>query len=425
MLDSYLRAGMNRLFAMQTPMGGLSFWPGGYDPYPYGSLYALHFLTLAKAGREIAPPQANFEALQEYARTLMRDWTSSTPSALYTRAYAVYVLALDGDAEALRAIERFDSLELPRSARLWLAAALARNTRDFDRVNRYLSQAPSYEEGDTRESAGTLASPIRTDAIELMALEQMGADEKILAAKANALLAYLSQAGRATTQETAFVVSALSGYLGRLGAKAQNPKAEIEGPDGKQILEGTKAIRRVGKGGGARFSVRNTGGAPLYVGWTTRGVPAKAEAVEAASMGGLSVRRDVYDTRGMLKEGAFLQGETAVVALRIDTRGPVENLVVADLLPGGFEIQNPSLSAQALPPEAQFQPSAEPTRVEMRDDRLVIAFDNVQAGQRLFYYLISAVTPGEYAWPPVEAEAMYDAAIRATTASGNATVEAR
>src|SRR5690606_12730046 len=59
-LNGYIEAGINRVIAMQTPSGGLGFWPGANDPYPYGSIYGLHFLTVVKEGREFTVPDEPF-----------------------------------------------------------------------------------------------------------------------------------------------------------------------------------------------------------------------------------------------------------------------------------------------------------------------------------------------------------------------------
>jgi len=100
-LEGWIDAGISRLFSMQTQSGGFGMWPGAREPYPYGSIYALHFLTLVKNDREYDVPAESFQLLQNYVRGVAGDWNSgNAPSDLYRRAYATYVLALDGDMEA-------------------------------------------------------------------------------------------------------------------------------------------------------------------------------------------------------------------------------------------------------------------------------------------------------------------------------------
>ena len=139
----FLQAGIDRLFSMQTATGGLAFWPGSNYPYSYGSVYALHFLTLVRNDRELTIDKNDFELLQNYVRRLATDYSyDGSGSGLYQRAYAVYVLALGGDRDAINMIPRFDSLSIPQAGRYLLAAALAMSTRDRDRVQLYLNTAP-------------------------------------------------------------------------------------------------------------------------------------------------------------------------------------------------------------------------------------------------------------------------------------------
>ncbi|HNT87102.1 MAG TPA: MG2 domain-containing protein, partial [Candidatus Hydrogenedentes bacterium] len=222
-VDAYLQAGVDRLFSMQTGDGGLGGWPGASTSYPYGSVYACHFLTLAKRDGELRVPDDAFKALQEYVRGVGNNWDAnsdmyrycSTESALHQRAYAHYVLAIDGDIDAIRGIERFDALVLPTSARYLLAAALALNTQDTDRVRLYLSSAPS-EPYQVTEQDGTLNSDIRNTAIKLLALMQMGGDDPACFELVNRLTRYIETQRYGSTQETAFIVTALAMYFQRI-----------------------------------------------------------------------------------------------------------------------------------------------------------------------------------------------------------------
>jgi len=40
---------VERILTMQTDKGGFTYWPGGREAHPYGSLYAAAALSLAKA----------------------------------------------------------------------------------------------------------------------------------------------------------------------------------------------------------------------------------------------------------------------------------------------------------------------------------------------------------------------------------------
>lgn len=409
-LDDYIQAGINRLFSMQTPSGGLGFWPGDSEPYLYGSIYALHCLTLIKNDRQIEVPEENFKALQKFVRKIASDWTFDYDSALYQRAYAIYVLALDGDIEAIQQIERFDKLNIPRPARYLLAAALARNTKDPERVRRYLATAPS-KPYTTYEYEGTLNSAIRGSAIELLAMREINEQPARMAEKAHELVSYLEHHHYGTTQETAFVITALSGYLTDVTKNIGGASATLTDPAGKESkITGSQVCEKSAKGKGLVFKVANTGQGELYVNVMTQGIPLKPET-EATSHG-LAISRTLLTSNGnVLDKPLYKQTESYIVQLTITCTAEVKNLIIADLLPAGFEIENPRLSPSALP-SGLAEGSSHPSHLEIRDDRLILGFSELTAGDHYFYYLVRVVTPGRFQYPPVEGECMYDPATR-------------
>jgi len=421
-LDNYIQSGIDRLFAMQTESGGLGFWPGSESPYRYGSVYALHFLTLVKNGREYSLPEKNFEDLQKYVRRLAEDWSYSTQSSLYERAYAIYVLALGGDLDAIKQIGRFDDVSLPRPARLLLAAALAQNTQDTDRVKLYLSNTPS-EAYSVTEPDGTLNSDIRNTAIELLALQQMKGNEKERVEKADTLFAYLKEHRHGTTQETAFIVTALGGYLADIAKNVDKAAAAITGSEGESSVAGNKVHHGTHSGPGGTFTVSNTGGTIIYVNATIGGVPENPDLSPMAEK--IAVTRTVFTSTGEpFGDNAYRQSDSYVIGFELTCDQEVKNLVVADLIPAGFEIENPRLEPDAIP-TGPFEGAVTPSYLEIRDDRLVVAFDKLDRGTHKFYYIVRAVTPGTYQYPAVEAECMYDASVHGRGEAGTVEVVKR
>lgn len=411
-IETYLRAGIDRLFSMQTYGGGLAMWPYGEEPYPYGSVYALHFLTLVKNDRELEVPLENFKSLQKYVRGVVKDWTDVSQSSRYLRPYALYVLALDGDLEAIEQIGRFDTVTLPKTARYFLAAALAHSTQDLDRVKLYLATMPS-EPYAVREVDGTLNSDIRNTAVELLVLRQTGGDPAEMSEKARELLEWIEKQRHGNTQETAFVVSALGAYLGDLADQKQAVSAEIKGPGKQGVLSGADSYRDAHTGPGGVFTVSNTGSANVYVNVTARGVP-KAIDTEPVSAGGLSVARKMCTPLGELfEETTFAHAGSYVVHVQFECARGLFNVVVSDILPAGFEIENPRLDPDLLP-AGKFAGNITPSYLEVRDDRLILAFDELSGGGHDYYYAVRAVTPGRFARPGIVAECMYDAEVHAS-----------
>ncbi|HRK34512.1 MAG TPA: MG2 domain-containing protein, partial [Candidatus Hydrogenedentes bacterium] len=349
-LEGYIQAGIRRLFSMQTESGGLGSWPGAQTPYEYGSVYALHFLTLVKNGRDYTLPEKNLSDLQSYVKKVSRDWSNNSESALYQRAYAVYVLALGGDSEALQQIQRFDTVKIPRAARFLLAAALAVNGNDADRIKMYMSSAPS-EPFLVTEQDGTLNSDVRNIAVELLALKQMNGDPAQMSEKANALSAFLTKQRYGTTQETAFICAALVEYLSSISQNIDSAAATIDGSKGKSELKGNTVYRATHTGPNGQFTISNSGQTALYLSATTRGVPATPDLAPLSEQ--IAIARSVFNEKGEpYAQTSFSQAESFVIGIKLNCERPVKNLVVADLIPAGFEIQNPRLEADAVPTAA-------------------------------------------------------------------------
>lgn len=418
-LDDMIRGGIDRLFSMQTASGGLACWPGDTTPYDYGSIYALHALTLIKNDRVIEVPQENFKALQRYVRDLSQDWSKDDMPDLYERAYAVYVLALGGDLDALHQIKRFDHVMLPRAARYLLAAVLAQNTQDLERVRKYLEDAP-VKPWEVREQARTLNSDIRNAAIELLALRQMKtATPEELARRADELVRFLTRNHYGTTQETAFIITALSGYLADVTRNIESASVTVTDPEGRQkMLKGAEVYQGHAEGPGRVFRLANTGPTEVYVNLATHGIPLKPDLKPLSK--GLTVSRLIYDKPTTASTTLkFRQTDNLIVRLCLDCaeRVSVKNVILTDILPAGFEIENPRLDPDAVP-DRGFGDTVNPSYLEIRDDRLVLAFDELTPGKHYFNYLVRTVTPGRFQQPAVAAECMYDPLVRGRSAVG-------
>ncbi len=420
-LDMYLMAGIDRLFAMQTRSGGLAGWPGGSRPYEYGSVYALHFLNLVANGREYPLPEASMEALRNYVRRLLEDDTNASYSGSFQRAYATYALTVGGDADAALQVGRFDATSLPGPGRYLLASAIMRSTGDANRARNYLATMPAIEWVE-RERGRTLNSSIRNTALELLSLTELKGDSNEMLQRANALTAYLRDHRYGNTQETAFIVSALAGYLDLVSGNIDSAAAEIEIAGDTAIIEGLETHAQTHLGADGEFHVRNTGESDIYVSVTKRGIPETVPTQPESN--GVSIKRTIYTNAGDVFGGdAYGQAEAYVIALTLDSEYGTENIVLVDKLPAGFEIENPRLAVDAMPGKG-LKNTVTPSNMDLRDDRIVLAFDRLKKGKHTYHYIVRAVTPGRYAYPPAQAECMYDASIRGRSSADTIDIEA-
>jgi alpha-2-macroglobulin len=420
-LEDYLRAGMERLFSMQTPSGGLSTWPGGArSPYAYGSVYACHFLTMIAKDRALAVPDQDFKHLQAYVRTVAEDASSTESHHLYLRAYALYVLSLGGDGWALEQIGRFDKLTLPTSARYLLASALAMNGKAMTDIQQYLADAPSAPLRG-RMTRGVLNSPIRNTAVELLAWVAMNPTNEEAHQRAQVLLTHLEQRYYRNTQDTAFIVTALGAYFEKNPHEAGQVAALILKGEEQWKLDPAEPFQRKHEGAGIVYEVRNTGERSLYVNLATAGMPLTPNTAAVTSK--MALERRIYDDNGKtITDSAFHHGRTYIVEWKLRCDNTSDNVVVADLLPAGFEIENTRLDAPPMV-GTKANKATPATHSEIRDDRFVAVFDKLRSGDHYFYYTVRAVTPGKFQYPQARAECMYDGEIHAATQAG--TVEVR
>jgi uncharacterized protein YfaS (alpha-2-macroglobulin family) len=386
---------------------------------------------MARNGREFEINPDHFTSLIEYVRRVARGEGSTDFSTLYMRAYAVYVLALAGQSDALELIGRFDHLSMPRTGRAWLAATLAIGTGDAKRGIDYLNTMPLAE---WREYLpyGVLHSPLRASAVELLTLCEIGdtdfARMDALAAEITAILNQGRYYHLYTTQENAFVITALMRYYDRMAQNFEQCRATIAWEGGAFELQGAKPFNQKLKGAGASFTIANTGPVPIVVAAVAGGVPLQPET-EAVSEG-ITINRTLLNREGAPLIRPPRQGETCIVRLEIITPLERHNVVVSDLLPAGLEIENPRLSGLDAAAFVGSSMSIHPNHLEVRDDRLIAVFDRIAAhvppkgklGQ-VFYYTVNAITPGTFEQPASTIECMYDPRAHGATAPGALTIE--
>jgi uncharacterized protein YfaS (alpha-2-macroglobulin family) len=246
----------------------------------------------------------------------------------------------------------------------------------------------------------------------------VGMEAKYVQPQAEKLLRFLED-NPYSTQEAAFVVTALSAYLKSNAGDLSTAHASFLTPDGTSEEKGDFRYKHKHEGPGAKYTVTNSGGTPLYVHFDTAGILVKPDVEAAAN--GITMKRSMDSKEGPADPAALKQGENYLLTVEITCDQAYENVILADLLPGGLEIENPRLDGGAL---AVWKKSdgIMPSFLEMRDDRLVAAFDRLERGTHKFYYAVRAVTSGTFQYPGGNAECMYEVKFNGRTAAGSVTI---
>ena len=463
---------VRRILSMQRADGGFNGWPGmsGSYEYPWHTAYAAHFLTEAK-GTGLVPQEALKSALnwmRSYLSSSLPDKKRDIMNALSVKAYICYVLSLNGDAP-LGWIQflKDQGAFLNQSAGIYLAGAQALAAGKPDILREFgtlpLGRPDSY--------GWSLESAARNEALRLLMWTHVDPFAPESALLAQRVIDNGNAGHWRSTQENAMAVLAIGRYiektagpgsgftatLTRAASADATPQAIASFTDKEKKTFSHKEIPTGENHTPSPITVSIEGEGTAYYSWTTSGVPMEAPA--PFTEGIETVRRWVLpdgtvfdfipDTDGNLPESLrnlkIPYGTRVTVFLYVKPLAAMNSMVLADIVPGGFEIDNPNLvpdsqyAAQAgtlvdpktgnpfAVPKGFDRPSSLNTwmqgRTEMRDDRLLIFADYMPSRPSVFVYTLRAVSKGEFVLPPLAVEDMYDPSIRALTHTSGVTVE--
>ena len=404
--EQWVMAGVYRLLTMQRESGGLAMWPDSRDEDPWVSIYATHFLVEAKkAGFTV--PEDRLSLALEYLRDQLDKVGKAGFAGPADRAYACQVLALAGKPEhgwVARLLEHAG--ELPASGRAHLAAALLADGKPREAMT-LLNELGVPEGGEaiasfnsrTRDIALTLSAWLDIDPGNAMVLRLVHELEGLRVS---------GNGWWGTTQENAMALMAL-GKFARLTKPDKTPfEGELCPAGGVAVpFKSDRDVRWVSREPGKAKELRlvNKGPGVCWYGVRLEGVPSSGEFKPSDQ--GISIRREFLSQTGeKLNAERVQQGDLVVVKLTLDTLGEaLDNLVVEDLLPAGWEVENPDLATSKILDWVKAETDWCVHR-ELRDDR-VLLFTGAVSGSIDYYYTVRAVTPGKFVLPPVRVEAMY------------------
>jgi uncharacterized protein YfaS (alpha-2-macroglobulin family) len=392
--------------------GAVTLWDGEGTANWWTSVYAAHFLLEArKAGYDV--DNSLIETLLGYLINRLK--TKETVEYIYNRtekkkiapkevAYSLYVLAL-GNRPQISVMNFYKSNQglLALDSRYLLAAAY---TQSGDKKS-FTSIVPSSFSGEQSiaQTGGSFYSEVRDEAISLNVLMDVDPGNGQVPLMAKHISAYLKDRRWLSTQERAFSFLAL-GKLARNAVKSTiNAEIKVNGKvagnfSGKDLLLNAKAL------GGNNIDLTSKGEGRLYYYWIAEGVSSTGSYKEEDSY--LKVRRQFYSRNGQPISGnRFQQNDLVIVKITLEKTfsTPVDNVVITDIIPAGFEIENPR--TKEIPGMDWIKDAHDPTALDVRDDRIHF-FVDMKTGRQVYYYAVRAVSPGVYRMGPVSADAMYN-----------------
>ena len=417
-VDYYITSGITKLESMLRSNNYFSYWPGGTYVNPWSSIYASHFLVEArKAGYEVAERvyDAMLKGLKTQAKfspdTEGENSTKKVRANIALATYASYVLAAAGqpDRGTMHYLKNRGASGLSDYSHFQLAGAFALSGELKTALSMLpVSVSPSLnDKGNPEwETGGTFNSPIRAQAIMLDVLAEVNENHPSIPMLVKNLSEATSDGNRwRTTQDNAFAFLALGKIMKKQADRDYSGTLELNGEHFADF-DATETRYTDDAWDGTRIQLTVEGEGNCYYYWSAFGIRRDSFIEEYERE--LQVRRRYFNKDGEGLTGTFVHGDLIVAEITVKAlTANLENVVVVDMLPTGFEIENPRLESRAGIPWLKSQ-GFKPDYIDIRDDRLIFFGTFPRQRERKFYYALRAVTQGEFTLPPIAAEAMYD-----------------
>jgi uncharacterized protein YfaS (alpha-2-macroglobulin family) len=392
--------------------GAITLWDNEDTENWWATIYSAHFLLEArKAGFDV--DKRLMETVLDYINNQLKD--KKTVNYYYNRdqsrriapkevIYGLYVLSLAGRPN-LGVMNYYKSnpaiLSLDCKYLLSAAYALAGDKNSF---RQFLPDRFEGEES-VAQSGGSFYSDIRDESLALNVLEEVDPGNGQIPLMAKHVTDKLKQRTWFTTQEIAFSFLSLGKIARQAATSGSTAEVRLNGKtvgsmNGNDLRLTTKQLS------GNQIELAAGGGGRVYYFWQSQGISASGTYREEDSY--LKVRRHFYDRYGRTITGnMFRQNDLIIVELTLEKsyNTDIDNVVITDMLPAGFELENPR--TKDIPGMDWIKDAATPTALDVRDDRINL-FVNSTGLRQSYYYAVRAVSPGVYHMGPVSADAMYN-----------------
>lgn len=418
---------IKKLQLMQLYNGALTYWPNrGYESW-WGSAYGAHFLHEAsQVGFEVEDKMVSL--LQNYLITKLKSketfsyyFNTNERKEIANKEipYSLYVLALTGKPQRSTMNYYKNNKHLLSLDGKYLLAAAYKLIGDDKKFKEVLPTSFSGEKSK-RVFGGSFYSYVRDEALALNVLLEVDPDNPQIPLMVKHLTQALKGRRYLNTQERVFSFLAL-GKIAKLNAgntviATIKSGGKIAGKfDKKTITLSSKEL------GNKEVSIETKGEGNLYYFWETEGISTDGSYREEDSF--LKVRKTFYNRNGKkITSNKFKQNDLIVVQLSLRTLNGAraENVAMTDVLPAGFEIENPRISE--VPGTQWIKGASRSAYSDIRDDRITFFVDAYGSG-RSYYYIVRAVSKGTFQMGPVGADAMYDGEYHSYSGGGTVVIE--
>src|SRR3989339_213264 len=415
-VEYYINEAIANIEKKQNNDGSFSIWGDSGNAGEYLNCYASHFLLEAeKNGYKVN--KLIMQRLDEYInRTnafnnkpglLDRRDQNKEPEAV--NPYLLYLKAKTGkpDKETMSFMKTKRLNKMNQAERAFLSMAYS-EIGDL-KTALFVLGSENLGQNVARSLAGWLSSDDRDAALFLNALVSANPMDQRINKLADKLSESLRNGRFGNTQDNAVCFIALSKVLKRSEEKVT---VEVTAPGiDASVIKGDTGYFKQSLLEGKKVKLTNKGAVKAYYSIISNGIPLNESRKNFSN--GIKIERRYRDEQGKaVKLGAVVQGQLVVVSILVSpSKTGVQNIIISDLLPAGFEVENIRLRSNGelgFAVENTFTPSS----LDIRDDR-VLLFRNELAGAETFTYTLRAITPGRFNLPGCFVEAMYDPEIKA------------
>lgn len=436
-IDEFVTAGVGKIGRHQNPDGGYALWPGN-DSETYYTAYALWGLHLAKQAGYAVEDSRIREGLSylRYNAEGQDDGPHYSAAGDFgSRAFALYVRAMLGDADPQAVTRLAEESAMPVYGRAFLARALAASVgakgagvsamvADLRaKAEAAAQRGELIEESQDDELDWYMSNSVRTTAIVLEALIALDPKAPVI----KKLVASLMKARRArpyfSTQDNLYTLLALSSYARSMSGAPPSVTVML-GDDtliagklgGKLRIRVATAQLRARQ---ATLSIRAQGEVHYAVDLRYRQKPETLDTVSEV----LALERVYLDDSGAPKS-SFQVGDVFKVKLSTPIDKRRTHLMISDRLPAGFEALNARLATVGSEGRVE-QRRTWGTHRELRDERADFSAEYVSEGAYVREYMVRVIAAGRFAVPPAVAELMYEPEVHAQTALTHIDIAAR
>lgn len=399
----------------QTSQGGFVYWPnmGDNQLNQFASIYAMDFLTEAKTRGYSVP-----DDLYASGITYLKNFVTSDPQNMADarlRAYAIYILTRN-EIVTTSYITNLQLYLQKNEAEKW----------HKDITSAYLAAAYKMLKNDA--AANSLISGYHLD--EHQPITDNFYDHLIANAQYVTILAryFPEQLEKKSSKillplvdnfmpdqinslSAAMSALALSSYAQALNSMTTDHALAIKQitPQGSQLLTLTAQMAEFSADAQKLEFIKNSN-VPGYFYQITQAGFDNTLSTQPMKQG-IEIYRTYTDADNDSITKADLGSEiNAHITVRALKQDYLNNIVIVDLLPGGFEVVPDSIK------------KSDWDYVDVREDR-VIFYGSVTDSAKTINYKIRAVNRGQYSVPPIFATAMYDPKVQARGVTGEFKVQ--